>query len=260
MATLDTVLKEVVELTDQSESNMNAVIVSDAEIISFHPSSALLFMTLREAPGLNIFKGANDFRPYISVNTHNTRTIVIKTTDGGENWRLTLNSEKGSLTKEEIFFLTDENNKIRHLWFMTHWDIAASFSTLYWTTDFGETWQESDTINEFLSAKGHVSFSFSEGLKFKNENEGIVIARGLGEVEKEDPIYFLQTTDRGNSWKEIKKLPYWYLSFGQSWREDLTYNNFWKVERNKSISSMFSWSISKSFGTFDILKSQNVIS
>ncbi len=260
MANLDTILKEVVELTDQPELNTNAVIVSDAEIISLNPSSALLFMTLREASQIDIFTGENDFRPHISVNTHNTRTIVIKTTDGGQNWRLSLNSEKGSLTKEEIFFLTDENHKIGHLWFITHWDIAASFPTLYWTNNFGETWKEYDTINEFLRAKGHVSFSFAEGLKFKNENEGIVIVRGLGDVEKEEPIYFLQTSDGGKSWKEIEKLPYWYLSFGQSWRDDLTYNNFWKVEKIQSISSRFSWSISKSFGTFDILKSQNVIS
>ncbi|MGK7930194.1 MAG: WD40/YVTN/BNR-like repeat-containing protein [Microcystaceae cyanobacterium] len=248
MTSLETVLSQVVKPTELTDPDKNAVIVSDAKIISLEPSTALLFMTLRGSSSLDIWTGETDLRPHISVNTHKTQTIVIKTTDGGENWYLTLNSEQGALTKTEIFALSDQ----RHLWFITHWDVAGSFPTLYQTNDFGETWQELNGMSQFLQGKGNGSFTFAKGLIFKDEREGIVI----GEGQVENAIYFLKTTDGGKTWTEIDKLPDWYFVNEQSWHEELRFNNVWKVEEIKSIQS--SWSISKSFGTFDILKSQTV--
>ena len=114
------------------------------------------------------------------------------------------------------------------------------------TTDFGETWQESNAIEEFMRTKGHVTFNFAKGLKFRNENEGIVIATTL---DDEDSLYFLQTTDGGKTWDEIEHVPRWYFStFGLNW-EDLTRENSWQVESNDLRFSVF-----KSLGTFQILK------
>ena len=245
MTNLNTVLQKVVK-----ESELSTVLVSDAEIISVEPSTALLFMTLREAAELEIFTNQDDLRPLMSVNTQVTRTIVVKTSDGGQSWRLTLNSQRGSLTKEEIFVLYDEIDRTNYFWFLTHWDIAGSFPTIYYTKDFGETWQESRAIEEFLRSKGHYSVSFATGLKFNNKNDGIIIGTG-----EQDQVYFVQTNDGGKTWNEIDKLPDWYLSFKWNWRDQLNYYNLWTIQEDES-NGIKGFSVSKSFGKFDILKCQ----
>ena len=172
---LRTVLRNSVE-----SSHSSSVEVTASQVIGLDDLTALVFVTIRAAMTLN-------------SSAEGTRTIVAKTTDGGKTWQETLNAYGGSVNTDELFFV-DES----HIWMITQWQIAGTYPTLYWTSDSGTTWQESDVINKFLKAKGHNTVSYAECLRFRDLNEGIVIARGMSDPE--DGIYFLQTTDSGKTW------------------------------------------------------------
>jgi hypothetical protein len=191
---IDVVLRKIAE---RSESNF--IEVTETEIIELNSQDLLLLVTLREASS-----------PRSS--TERTQTVVIKTKDGGASWRGTLDASRGTVSLDESFFLADDmTGDISHLWLITQWQIEGTFPTLYWTTDAGDTWQSSSAIHEFLVDKGHSTFNFAEGLRFRSVTEGVIVARALSTDSGEDPIYFLQTEDGGKTWKEISNIPSWYF-------------------------------------------------
>ncbi|MEW6495193.1 MAG: hypothetical protein AB1589_22140 [Cyanobacteriota bacterium] len=187
----------LVKAAERSESNV--VTVEETEVIELSSETALIFVTTREASSPN-------------SSTQSTRTLVVKTSNGGASWRETLDAPEGAVVLDELFLISGEDDTIQELWFITQWQVEATFPTLYWTSDSGETWQSSSAIHDFLVDKGHVSFNYADGLRFRNKTEGIVIARALNiESGEEDLIYFLQTQDSGKTWKEIQEVPKWYF-------------------------------------------------
>ncbi len=191
---LDVVLRKIAE---RSESNF--IEITETEIIELNSQYLLLLVTLREASSSNL-------------STERTKTVVIKTYDGGASWHETLDASRGTINLDESFFIADEmSGDISHLWLISQWQIEATFPTLYWTTDAGDTWQSSSAIHEFLVDKGHSTFNFAEGLRFRNVTEGVIVARALSTDSGEDSIYFLQTEDGGKTWKEISNIPSWYF-------------------------------------------------
>lgn len=206
---LRTVLRNSVE-----SSHSSSVEVTNSKVIGLDDLTALILVTTREASSLD-------------SSAEQIRTIVSKTTDGGVAWQEALNTDRGSVNSDQLFFV-DEN----HFWMITQWQIAGTFPTLYWTSDFGTTWQESDAINEFLKTKGHNNFSYAEGIRFRNFDEGIVIARGFS--DSEDDIYFLQTTDGGKTWEEIPEIPRWYFAVkGWHWE----HSQSWEINEKSSNSN-----------------------
>jgi photosystem II stability/assembly factor-like uncharacterized protein len=229
MATIDDILSQVAVNPDFPTDNPDSAVatIDDIELISFSPESALLLVTFGEKAPL-------------SSSLMRTHTVVIKTSDGGNNWRLTLDATGGSLVKEEIFFL-DEN----HGWFITQWQVEATFPTLYWTADFGETWQESLAIHEFIASKGRgVSFTTAEGLRFSSENEGIVLAIPP-DPEEEKPLYFIKTTDSGKTWIEIDHIPPEYFTWKSQHQNKFSFDNPWTITATNS-----GFSVQKSLGEF----------
>ncbi len=212
---LDIILRKIAE---RSESNF--IEVAETEIIELNSQHLLLLVTLREASSSNL-------------STERTKTVVIKTNDGGAIWHETLDASRGSASLDELFFLADEiSADISHLWLITQWQIEGTFPTLYWTTDAGDTWQSSSAVHEFLVDKGHSTFNFAEGLRFRSVTEGVIVARALSTDSGEDPVYFLQTEDGGKSWKEISNIPSWYFRVKDAkarlkWREkNFRVNNY----------------------------------
>lgn len=191
---LDIVLSKIAERTES-----NFIEITETEIIELNSQHLLLLVTLREASSP-------------SSSTERTQSVVIKTYDGGASWHETLDASRGTVNLDESFLLADEmSGDISHLWLITQWQIEATFPTLYWTTDAGDTWQSSSAIHEFLVDKGHSTFNFAEGLRFRSVTEGVVVARALSTDSGEDSIYFLQTEDGGKTWKEISNIPSWYF-------------------------------------------------
>jgi hypothetical protein len=167
--------------------------------------------------------------------TFSNQTIVVKTLDGGVNWRKTLETT-GKVIVDEIFFLHSS-----HFWLVAQWQVEGTFPTLYWTSDFGETWQESRAVEEFLRSKEHITVNFAEGIRFQNENNGIVIAKP-SDGRTDNKSYFLQTQDGGKTCKEIPELPIWYAAMrGVDWRE----KNLWMVDDNGE-----EFSVTKLVGSF----------
>jgi hypothetical protein len=205
---LETVLQKAIE-----SSEANSITVSDLEVIGFNAQTALAFVTLREADS-----------PSTSVT--GTRTLVLQTSNGGDSWNVTLNTNTGSVVTDESFFLRkDDSDEITNIWMVTQWQIEATFPTLYSTKDFGKTWQQSNAVQDFLNSKGHNTVNYAQGLRFRNENEGIIVAKAN---DSEVKIYFLQTQDGGRTWKEIPSVPSWYFeTINQNWRD----NNLWMVNQ-----------------------------
>lgn len=201
--------------TDNPDSAI--AIINNLELISFSPDCALLFIDFSE-------------KDSFSSSTTRTHTVVLKTSDGGENWRLSLDATNGSFVKEEIFFLNET-----HGWFLTQWQVEATFPTLYWTTDFGETWQESSGINDFIASQGGgVSFIDAQSLRFNSEQEGIVFGRNFGTGE-EDLLYFLTTSDAGKTWVEIENLPKDYFLWKSIHLSQFESGSpFWKITNTLS--------------------------
>lgn len=191
---LDVVLRKIAE---RSESNF--IEITETEIIELNSQHLLLLVTLREASSPD-------------SSTERTKTVVIKTYDGGASWNETLDASRGTVSLDESFLLADEmSGDISHLWLITQWQIEGTFPTLYWTSDAGDSWQSSSAIHEFLVDKGHSTFNFAEGLRFRSVTEGVIVARALNTDSGEDSIYFLQTEDGGKIWKEISNIPSWYF-------------------------------------------------
>jgi hypothetical protein len=197
---LENLLRQAAE-----KSTLNFVEITDIEILELNSQTALLLVNIREA-GSPVGSAAK------------THGVVVKTSDGGANWRIILDTGEsstssdrgtGSLVVNESFLLrNDSDDNINNLWLVTQWQIEATFPTIYWTNDGGETWQKSGAVGTFLASKGHVTFNYAEGLRFRNKNEGIVIARA---EDGKSSIYFLQTSDSGKTWKEIPSVPSWYF-------------------------------------------------
>lgn len=219
---LETILQKVIE-----GSEANSITVSDLEVIGFNTQTALAFFTLREADSP-------------STSATRTRTLVLQTSNGGDSWSVTLNADTGSVIIDESFFLRKyDRDEITNIWIVTQWQIEATFPTVYSTKDFGKTWQQSNAVQDFLNSKGHSTFNYAQGLRFRNENEGIVIAKAN---DSEVKIYFLQTQDGGMTWKEIPSVPSWYFeTINFNWEND----NLWMV--NQKDNEIF---ISKKVGNF----------
>jgi photosystem II stability/assembly factor-like uncharacterized protein len=184
--------------------------VAQSKAIGFDTDAAMVFVTFNEP-----FNGE-------STLSYANRTVVVKTLDGGVIWRETLQTY-GKAIIDETFCL-DSN----HFWLISQWQIAGTFPTLYWTTDFGETWQESKAVEDFLRSKGHITVNFAEGIRFQDESDGVIIARPH-DGNPEGKIYFLQTQDAGKTWKEIPELPDWYSeASGVDWQEE----SLWTVDDN----------------------------
>lgn len=212
-ATMSKDLAEVIKqaaLTNISgeESEESLVItVADSQIISFDGQTALLFVTFNQG--------------VINSSLQSTRTIGIKTSDGGETWVQTLDARGGSLVFDEIFLL-DEN----HIWVITQWQVAGTYPTLYWTDNFGETWQKSEAVNDFPEFS---TIRIAKDIRFKDSQNGVIIIfdnRG----DETSNTYLLQTNDSGKTWKEIEVVPKWYFS-NQSlnWKERTS--AYWKLEK-----------------------------
>jgi photosystem II stability/assembly factor-like uncharacterized protein len=201
--------------TDNADSAI--AIIENIEVVSFSSQSALLFVVFGE-------------RQPLDSSLRRTHTAVLKTGDGGENWHLTLDAIGGSFIKDEIFFLNETQG-----WFLTRWQVAGSFPTLYWTTDFGETWQESLAIHEFITAQGGgASFTEAQGLRFKSDQEGIVVGRNFG-TGGEDLLYFLTTSDAGKTWVEIENFPKDYFFWESIHISQFEFSNpFWKITNTLS--------------------------
>lgn len=206
--------------TDNPDSAI--AIINNLELISFSPDSALLFVDFFEKAPL-------------SSSTMRTHTVVLKTSDGGENWQLSLDATGdgtgGSFLKDEIFFLNET-----HGWFLTQFQVEANFPTLYWTTDFGETWQESSGIKDFIASQGGgVSLiDAPQGLRFKSDQEGIVVGRNFG-TGGEDLLHFLTTSDAGKTWVEIENLPKDYFLWKSIHLSQFEFRNpFWKITNTLS--------------------------
>jgi hypothetical protein len=214
MSNLNEVLSQAAINPDLPTDNPDSAIaiIDNLELISFSPDSALLFVDFSE-------------KDSFSPSTKRTHTVVLKTSDGGKNWRLSLDATGGSFVKEEIFFFNET-----HGWFLTQWRVAGAFPTLYWTTDFGETWQESLAIHEFITAQGgSASFTEAQGLRFKSEQEGIVVGRNFG-TGGEDLLYFLTTSDAGKTWVEIDNLPKDYFLWKSIHLSQFEFGSpFWKI-------------------------------
>lgn len=219
MSNLNEVLSQAAINPDFPRDNPDSAIaiIDNLEIISFTPDSALLFIDFSEKDSL-------------SSSTTRTHTVVLKTSDGGENWRLSLDATSGSFVKEEIFFLNETQG-----WFLTQWQVAGAFPTLYWTTDFGETWQESLAIHEFIVAQGGgASFTEAKGLRFKSDQEGLVVGRNFG-TGGEDLVYFLTTSDAGKTWVEIENFPKDYFLWKSIHISQFEFDNpFWKITNTLS--------------------------
>ena len=202
--------------TDDPDSAI--AIIDNLELIGFSPDSALLFIDFSEKDSL-------------SSSTTRTHTVVLKTSDGGQNWQLSLDATGGSFVKEEIFFFNET-----HGWFLTQFQVEANFPTLYWTTDFGETWQESSGIKDFIASQGGgVSLiDTPQGLRFKSEQEGIVVEGNSG-TGGEDLLYFLTTSDAGKTWVEIENLPKDYFLWKSIHLSQFEFRNpFWKITNTLS--------------------------
>ncbi|BAQ67149.1 hypothetical protein [Geminocystis sp. NIES-3709] len=214
--------------TDNPDSAI--AIIDNLELISFNPSSALLFVVFAEKAPL-------------SSSLMRTHTVVLKTSDGGNNWHLTLDATQGSLVKEEIFFPNETQG-----WFITQWQVAGTFPTLYQTNDFGETWQESSIIHEAITAKGGIaSFTEAQGLRFKSEKEGIVIGKTFN-TEGENVQFFFKTTDAGKTWTEIDIIPSEYFTWQSLHHNPFDFSNLWKITATIS-----GFSLDKSLGVFPIV-------
>lgn len=137
---LETVLEKAIE-----GAEANNITVSDVEVIGFNAQNALAFATLREADSP-------------SASATGTRTVVLQTSNGGDSWNATLNTDTGSVIIDELFFLRkDDDEESKNIWMVTQWQIEATFPTLYWTKDFGKTWQKSSAVHDFLTSKGHIA-------------------------------------------------------------------------------------------------------
>ena len=112
---------------------------------------------------------------YITAGENNLG-ILLKTTDGGQNWNtINLNTLD---CPEGMFFL---NNDIG---FITGKDLFAK------TMNGGETW---------TNLKNDTTFKYFLGVNFKNENEGIVTATN-GE--------YFRTSDGGTTWSSFNTVDY----------------------------------------------------
>jgi len=211
--------------TDIPESAI--AIIDSLELISFSIDSALLFVVFSEKAPL-----------FSSL--MRTHTVVLKTSDGGENWRLTLDATQGSLVKEEIFFLNETKG-----WFITQWQVAGTFPTLYQTNDFGDSWQESSAIREAITDKGGIASVVSaEGLRFKSEQEGIVVGKTLNSGG-ENSRFFFKTTDAGKTWTEIGNITSDYFAAKSLHTNTFDFSKIWKIT-----STISGFSLDKSLGIF----------
>jgi photosystem II stability/assembly factor-like uncharacterized protein len=158
-----------------------------------------------------------------------TRTVVMKTTDGGKTWKKTLVAGGGSFNPTEIVVYE------RNIWFITQWQIEGTYPTLYFTNNFGDTWNESNSINDFLSNKTGVNaVNFARDLRFRDGKSGYVIAQGLDRSGKDKP-FFLMTSDSGKTWKEISNFPSEYFTDSQD-GSNWNFRNEWTAsEKNSTI-------------------------
>jgi photosystem II stability/assembly factor-like uncharacterized protein len=216
MSNLTDILSQAAINPDVSTDNPDSAlaIIDSLEIISFSPESALLLVAFVEKAPL-------------SSSTMRTHTVVLKTSDGGENWHLTLDATNGSFVKEEIFFLNENQG-----WFLTQWQIAATFPTLYHTQDFGETWQEFSSLHDAITAQGGIpSFTTAENLRFKSEQEGLVIGKTFN-VEGENIQGFLKTNDGGKTWQKINNIPPEYFTWNSIHSQVVDFSHSWQITTN----------------------------
>jgi photosystem II stability/assembly factor-like uncharacterized protein len=162
-----------------------------------------------------------------------SRSSILKTTNGGENWDIKLTDSLGGGRFYDIKFL---NNKIGFAAGCK--GFIGSSGVLLKTTDGGETWEDitpegisrltnfsivnerniwvcgydgtilltNDLGTTWIKKKLNSIASFIVGIQFIDQNHGWVIC------DDNDGQGFFGTTDGGNSWKRCSNE--WYLSMG----------------------------------------------
>ncbi|QGY43511.1 hypothetical protein GM418_07510 [Maribellus comscasis] len=135
------------------------------------------------------------------------KPLLIKTTDGGKNWRKIENLP--AVVDGEAHFAAS-NTCIEFLssgkaWIAT----GGAAARVFYSEDFGENWELVTTpMIQGKPSSGIFSISF------KNEREGVVIGGTYDKPEQNKQIA-AYTTDGGKNWISAKKMPDEYRSCAQ---------------------------------------------
>ncbi|MEK3943491.1 VPS10 domain-containing protein [Paenibacillus sp. FSL H3-0310] len=121
-----------------------------------------------------------------------TETIVLRTTDGGQSWKI---SSLGDVnTVSSVYF-----NSPRKGWLMTSWNASSNKENkaLFSTTDGGATWEEVMQNEQYNPNFPNDSIPFAgvtTGMIFRNSTHGFVTLQ-TGALPK-----IFMTKDGGKSW------------------------------------------------------------
>lgn len=121
-----------------------------------------------------------------------TETIVLRTTDGGESWKVSSLGDANTVTS--VFFTSPKQG-----WLMTSWNASPNKENkaLYSTVDGGATWKKAMQNEQYNPNFPNHSIPFTgvtTGMIFKNSTHGFVTLQ-TGALPK---IYM--TKDGGQSW------------------------------------------------------------
>ncbi len=121
-----------------------------------------------------------------------TETVVLRTTDGGQSWKVS--SFPDSNTVSSIYFSSPQSG-----WLMTSWDANTTKSSkaLYATKDGGATWtmvMQNEQYNPNLPNNTIPMAGIVTGMIFKNSTHGLVTLQ-TGALPK-----IFMTSDSGATW------------------------------------------------------------
>lgn len=121
-----------------------------------------------------------------------TETVVLRTTDGGQSWKVSSFSDSNTISS--IYFSSPQSG-----WLMTSWDTNATKESkaLYATKDGGATWNivmQNEQYNPILPNNAIPMAGVVTGMIFKDINRGFVTLQ-TGALPK---IYMTQ--DGGTTW------------------------------------------------------------
>lgn len=121
-----------------------------------------------------------------------TETIVLRTIDGGQSWKISSLGEANAVSS--VYF-----NSPTQGWLMTSWNATSTKENkaLYSTTDGGATWEEvmrNEQYNPNLPNQSLPFAGVTTGMIFKNSSNGLVTLQ-TGALPK-----IFMTKDGGQSW------------------------------------------------------------